>query len=271
MDVHSLKPLLMSPIVFHDVYLEVIDVIDALHEPYWDSSYHKHPWYELNYVADGDVNVILNDLEFHAETSNCLLIPPNTFHRNMGTSTGDDGFCIRFSLQREASAKNVGCFEELSRILSTEHPSSFIADVTPLLQAKSLYGLQSALMQLLFSICETFEPDIYQDTSLLSPSISNQVMIYLHEYYRSKIRVEDIAKALNISYRALAKKFKAETGKSMIEALTEIRINAAKPLLINTNYTLAQIADMVGFEDESYFSKTFTRYTCRTPSDYRKN
>ncbi len=270
MDVRSLKPLLLEPFVFHDLRIEVIDVVDANHVPFWSCINHKHPWYEINYLTRGDVDIILDKKEFQAKKGDCILVPANTFHENWGTESGDDGFCIRFSLERDITAKNDGCFDEISHILKAPHPAPFQANVEPLLSAKSLYGLQSSFVQLLLSVCELFENNAYEKKVLISPTISNQVLIYLREYYQSKIHVEDVAKALNISYRALAKKFKAETGKSIIEALTEIRINAAKPLLLTTNYTLAQIASMVGFEDESYFSKTFTKFTQCPPSVFRK-
>ena len=50
-----------------------------------------------------------------------------------------------------------------------------------------------------------------------------------------------------------------------------VRIEESKRLLLNTDYALIDIAIATGFEDQSYFSKVFKKFTGFTPSSYRKS
>ena len=102
------------------------------------------------------------------------------------------------------------------------------------------------------------------------PTLSNQVIKYLAEYYREKIYISDIARALNISYRTLSRKFKEETGITISDKLTQIRITAAKKLLLESNMLLYDIATQTGFENEYYFSNAFKKAEGISPSFYRK-
>lgn len=269
MDVRNLKKLLISPIVFNDINIEIIDVIDACHTAGQVAGPHRHPWYEFNYITSGHMNISFGNNSFVVEPDNFILVPANTEHSNYW-DIGDDGVCIRFALQKNPEARNTGCYDELSSILKEDHPFSEKIDMSSFLENKSQYALQSAFINLLFRISEIYEPNIIIDKLSVESNISSQVILYLNEYYHKKIYVDDIAKALNMSYRALAKHFKAETGMSIIEKLNEIRLNEAKRLLRKTDYTLAQIAEMTGFEDESYFSKAFTKYVQCPPSRFRK-
>lgn len=102
-------------------------------------------------------------------------------------------------------------------------------------------------------------------------SISAQVKLYLKEYFKDNIHVEDIANALNISYRSLARRFKNETGITISDQLTKMRIDAAKQLLKDSNMPLYDIAAAVGYENEFYFSKMFKKAEGIPPSKYRTN
>ena len=68
----------------------------------------------------------------------------------------------------------------------------------------------------------------------------------------------------------LFEQFKAATGRSVMACYAALRIDAAKRLLRETDLSVAQIADRLGFDTPNYFSKTFRRLTSVTPSAYRK-
>lgn len=85
-----------------------------------------------------------------------------------------------------------------------------------------------------------------------------------------KIRVAEVANALNTPVRTLSRKFLAQTGMTVTEKLTSIRIEHAKRLLISTECSMYEIAEQCGFENEFYFSKIFRQKENITPSRYRK-
>ncbi len=270
MELQSLKQLMFIPITFQDVCLELIDVVDAHHEPCWQVMEHKHPWFEFNYVESGVLTTLLPDSSFDTAAGESLLIPPGILHANRSSLTrADDGFCLRFTLKK---AKNDcdGLFDSLLSAFMSPAPSSFLCDISMFHKTKSPFAAQAAVMDWLLSIYDTRIATPIPAANPIPGNLSNRVILYLNEYYPSKIYVSDIAKALNMSYRNLARVFKRETGSSIIETLTEIRINRAKQLLLTTSRPLVEIAAAVGFENEYYFSNAFFQSQQLRPSQFRK-
>ncbi len=74
----------------------------------------------------------------------------------------------------------------------------------------------------------------------------------------------------NISENYLSRLVKQSTGRSVGAWITIVRIQRAKRLLSQTNLPIIDIADRVGLEDQSYFSRLFKKETGMTPSDFRR-
>ena len=64
--------------------------------------------------------------------------------------------------------------------------------------------------------------------------------------------------------------FKKKMGKTVLQYLTEVRMEAAKNLLEDGRVKLSEVALKVGFRDSGYFSKVFRRYVGVSPSIYRE-
>lgn len=64
--------------------------------------------------------------------------------------------------------------------------------------------------------------------------------------------------------------FKKETGQTFINYLNNYKIERSKDLLKNTNMTLLDISLEVGFNNQSYYSTIFKKYTNMTPQEYRE-
>ena len=101
-------------------------------------------------------------------------------------------------------------------------------------------------------------------------TVSNLVFLYMEKHHSEKISADNIAAALNMSYRSLARKFKSETGKTLSESLNETRLSAAENLLIQSSLPLYEIALRCGYENEYYFSNIFKKQKGISPSKFRK-
>ena len=64
--------------------------------------------------------------------------------------------------------------------------------------------------------------------------------------------------------------FKKETGHTFINYLNNYKIEKSKELLKNTNMSLLDISLEVGFNNQSYYSTIFKKYTNMTPLEYRE-
>ena len=87
---------------------------------------------------------------------------------------------------------------------------------------------------------------------------------------REKITIEDMAEIVDLNPIYLGSLFKKEIGLNFSSYLIKVRIDAAKSLLIETNYTIAAIGSEVGYKDTRYFSQLFEKTVGIKPALYRK-
>lgn len=94
---------------------------------------------------------------------------------------------------------------------------------------------------------------------------------YIEEHLHEKITVTELAGLVTVNEQYFMRMFKRKVGQSAIEYITERRILRAGKLLTSTDYSINFIADCVGCESMSYFSKIFKKYTGFSPREYREN
>lgn len=100
------------------------------------------------------------------------------------------------------------------------------------------------------------------------PILSARYYISLH--YREYLILNDIARYVGTNPNYLSGKFKDETGLSIRNYISKLRLNTAQHLLICSENTITQIAQEVGFEDVRYFTRVFKRYCGCTPTEFRQ-
>lgn len=92
---------------------------------------------------------------------------------------------------------------------------------------------------------------------------------FIESHLTQEIRTEDIAAFVGISACRLSHVFKAVTGQTLKGYLTQERIRTAKQLLSARDYTIPQIASLLRFCDQSYFTRVFRQMEGVTPNVYR--
>lgn len=92
---------------------------------------------------------------------------------------------------------------------------------------------------------------------------------YLNDNYRTAT-LEDTAAYFHFSPAYISKFLKKATGKSFIEYIQQQRIDAAMHVLRNSDMPANSIARQVGYQNISYFYRTFKKYNHCTPLEYRK-
>lgn len=92
----------------------------------------------------------------------------------------------------------------------------------------------------------------------------------LEQRYREPWTLEQLAEFAKLSRTSLLRIFRQATGKSPIDYLIGLRIEAAKRLLRQSDQTMTDIALEVGFGDSNYFARQFRLMTGRTPTAFRR-
>lgn len=101
--------------------------------------------------------------------------------------------------------------------------------------------------------------------------VIEQVKKYLTNHYMDDVSISGIAESFNLTANYLSTIFHQKTGQKFVDYLTEIRIGAAKRLLLhNSSASVQDIALMVGYNSARHFSSVFQKQTGKTPTVYRK-
>lgn len=97
------------------------------------------------------------------------------------------------------------------------------------------------------------------------------VLKYIENNYMEKITIEEIAKVAEFSESHFMRYFKETMGTSFIDYLKDYRLTMASRLLISSESSILDIAAEVGFDNLSYFNRSFKQKYGMTPSQFRKN
>jgi YesN/AraC family two-component response regulator len=100
--------------------------------------------------------------------------------------------------------------------------------------------------------------------------IARRIQDIIDRSYQKPLTVEDIAKEIFLSPNYIRTIFKDKTGRTILEAITERRMDRASELLADKSLKVHDIAALVGYENASYFCSVFHKHTGLTPNQYRK-
>ncbi len=103
-----------------------------------------------------------------------------------------------------------------------------------------------------------------------SSKLCSSVRRYIDIHYKENISLDVLAQLSHVNKYYLVHAFTKEYNISPMNYLTVRRLNEAKQLLKNDDYSLSLISRMLGFSSPSYFSQTFKKNEHMTPNEYRK-
>ena len=244
----------------------------------WHSTLHTHPFTELFYVVDGKGGFNIQGQRFPVKANDFVIINPQVEHTEL--SSPDE------PLEYIVLGINGLSFSNLTPVSEGGHPFSFFnlrdeqKDILRYLNAmvqeatsqSMSYELvcHNLLEILLIKILRHQHFDLEVGKQSKATKDISFIKHYLETYYHESIQLEDLASMTHLSRFYISHSFKKEIGMSPMEYLIAIRIKESKILLRTTNYSISQVADIVGFTTPTYFSKQFRKSTGISPTDYRE-
>ncbi len=151
------------------------------------------------------------------------------------------------------------------------------ADVQQIFGHKQDYVLEinqfdslDELSLFLTSIFNRFVGYVFEFSRFEHSDILHKTINFIRENYAQKIALEDAAAHVGLSRSYLSTVFKDETGTTFTDYINNVRVEKSKELLLDPSLSLAAIADMVGYNDQSYYTKVFTRSVGISPGQFRK-
>ena len=97
------------------------------------------------------------------------------------------------------------------------------------------------------------------------------IVQYIKNNISSNITSCDIAHHLYLSEKQICRIVKQKQGISTKQLICKIKLDRAKELLENTQYSIKHISNILGFSSQYYFNQFFKKYESYSPTGYRKN
>ncbi|MBK1809852.1 response regulator [Clostridium sp. YIM B02505] len=150
-----------------------------------------------------------------------------------------------------------------------ENLNNIIQDKTKILDdiqnIENIFVLEEYMTDILRKLAEYFSKKHTRKNDKIVLDIKRLIC----SQYMNDISVNKISQMIYLSPNYISLIFKRETGVTITDYLTSIRMDRAKELLKDTELLIQQVSEMVGYEDASYFSKVFKRTTGIHPLKYR--
>ncbi len=145
------------------------------------------------------------------------------------------------------------------------------------LSASHRYLTEIGQLQNFDSLClwlaremSTLMDSVFNFDQMRHANIVHQCIQYINTHYSEKITLESLSYQVYLSPTYLSRVFRQETGETVTEYITRVRIDRSKELLRHKSMSIATVAQLVGFEDQSYFTRVFKKRVSISPLRYRE-
>lgn len=114
--------------------------------------------------------------------------------------------------------------------------------------------------------CLLVDKERYKDKQ----QVVRNCILYINDHIREKISLNDVSDYLGVNKSYLSSIFNREMGFSIVDYIHDKRIANSKYLLRNTDFSISEISDYVGYYDTSYYIRIFKTLEKTTPLKYRE-
>jgi two-component system response regulator YesN len=123
----------------------------------------------------------------------------------------------------------------------------------------------------LSTIMARFTDCVFNLADVRHKDIIYKAVDYIKRHFTERITLEEVAKHVYLNPSYFSKIFKNEMKCTFVSYVNQVRIKASKNLLLDISISLTDVSSLVGFEDQSYFTKVFKSATGVTPGKYRES
>lgn len=253
--------------------------------PRYEMIHHWHIEHELIVVYSGVLNINLDGTDYRLTEGDACFISDGVVHSAKPENAEYDSivFDMRALLTRnQAGNKSISDIMSHHKVVNPilPHADPKILALAASIREASEDGapgfelvVQGAILQLigLITMRRLYGGEKIADkrsTGQLEPF--KRVICYIEENYSSRIMLADLAKTAGMTPKYFCSFFYGMTRKTPIEYVNSYRIERACEQLITSDTSITDIGLNCGFNEISYFIKTFRRHVGTTPHQYRK-
>ncbi len=238
--------------------------------------------YELDYHLRGARVMLLDGIEYALPDASLICRRPGQLVTSRGyfdmylltldyTHTGSAGAHSRHRPRAVQQAEAEG-WDILPPVFVPRHGEEILTIYKTLSLLWQQENRRAAVNDLLAKLLHLVFADALDERlrPQLSVSPVDRAIEYMTDRFSRPLTLDELAGAAFLNRSYFCRLFRAETGMTPMEYLTEIRLKQAKRLLHNTGMGIVEIAGACGFASPAYFTKRFRVTYGITPREYRK-
>ena len=230
-----------------------------------------HNSLELIFVFEGEGEILCDCRKYKLSAGDTVIVNSGEVHR-ITTDSSMKYHCLiigeSFCLE---NGVNIGETRFMTRIRDEKSREflGIIIDEWSKDSQSSVIAVRSAALSMLLHLYKNFifeyssERDRYQSDSIIN------ALEFLNNNFCSEHSLDEVAKHAGMSKYHFLREFKRYTGHTPIKYSHILRCEYAKRLLRSSDASIGDIAAKCGYENQSYFSKTFKAYTGLLPREFR--
>lgn len=252
------------PVIFH---------CDVLNKNRPNFIMHYHESIELLYFLEGRAKIICNNKLFEATSEDIIIINSNELHSIETKSNSCKYYCL--IIDKTLFTHNEECFDDFKfkNLIKDSFLKIKIEEINQeLIEKKDFFKdfIKSNILQILIHIHRNH---IDNKTLYVKVKDNNKIIMvkeiinFLKENYMNSISIDDICNHVSFSKYYTCRIFKEITGQTLIDYINHIRCISARNLILYKGYTISESAYRSGFNNLSYFSKTYKKHIGLLPSE----
>ncbi|WP_288244167.1 AraC family transcriptional regulator [uncultured Chryseobacterium sp.] len=249
--------------------------------------WHYHPEVELIFVCKGSGKRQIGSNISYFSDGDLVLIGSNLPHCGLTNENTNNDYEMVIQFKPDFLGENIWETPEMQRISALLEKSKAgivfeenikktvgkkIADMHEMSSLNKLL----TFLEILDELATTQEYRIlnagkyYLQTQVEDNERINHIFNYVKDHFKEQISLEEIADLANMKVPSFCRYFKKITNKTFTQFVNEYRITHSLKLLAEQPLSITEVCFESGFNNFSYFNKTFKEYIKKSPSQYRK-
>lgn len=252
------------PIIFHT------DIRSKLNNHVY---MHYHENIELLCFIHGNGIVTCGTTQIQVNEGDTVIVNADVLHSIKATSPllryhcliVDKMFCENFHIY----TSNI----YIKNIISDHYVNSLFNKISVEMEDEKLYYksvVKASSIDLMVHLCRNYvesRNNLSDDSSNNKIILAKKAIDYIKNNFSQDISIDNICSDIGFSKYYFCRVFKEITGKTVVDYINFLRCDYARKLLTTGKYNVSEIAEISGFKNLSYFSKTYKKYMGNLPSE----
>ena len=255
---------------------KLLNVASAKYGGDWHSVPHTHNHMELFFIVGGKGQFLIDEQLYPVDVNNLVIINPNIVHTEVSLNAQPLEYIVLGieGIQLAGSDTSDRQFNILDHFESVEISSCLRNILREMEQKNTGYEdvCQAYMEILIIRLMRNITLAVPTESQVVSGNRQcASVKRYIDLHFKEALTLEQLAEDAHMNKYYLSHAFKREYGISPINYMITKRIEESKYLLAETDLSMSQISQLLGFSSLSYFSQVFRRTQATTPMEYRQS